>query len=209
MALLVVSTLTLVREMTRTLPPPEPSQSPPRAVAGWVLATADRALLSWGQRWVLDYTDPFRTINGYGLFRAMTLERPEIVVEGSADGVQWYEYDFRWKPGDPTRRPRFTGPHMPRLDWQMWFAALDPPRASPWLLSLARALLAGDEAVLRLLDDSVFERPPPRFVRLQLYDYRFTTRQEKRASGEWWYRRSRGPLTSSALTLEDFGLASD
>src|SRR5207247_1182218 len=72
---------------------------------------------------------PLRSINGYGLFRVMTTERPEIVIEGSRDGVSWKEYEFRWKPGALTRRPRFSQPHMPRLDWQMWFAALNPQGA--------------------------------------------------------------------------------
>ncbi|HEY6098960.1 MAG TPA: lipase maturation factor family protein, partial [Anaeromyxobacter sp.] len=66
---------------------------------------------------------PFRIVNGYGLFAVMTTRRPEIVVEGSRDGTVWTPYEFRWKPGDPLRRPQFVAPHQPRLDWQMWFAA--------------------------------------------------------------------------------------
>src|ERR1043165_1362206 len=65
-------------------------------------------------------------VSPYGLFAVMTTKRPEIIVEGSDDGMTWIPYAFRWKPGDVRRRPEFTGPHMPRLDWQMWFAALDP-----------------------------------------------------------------------------------
>ncbi len=66
----------------------------------------------------------FRSANTYGLFMVMTTERPEILVEGSDDGIEWRAYEFRWKPGDPGRRPAFVAPHQPRLDWQMWFAAL-------------------------------------------------------------------------------------
>ena len=68
--------------------------------------------------------EPLRSANSYGLFRVMTTERPEITVEGSDDGMSWKPYRFRWKPCELDRRPRFTTPHMPRLDWQMWFAAL-------------------------------------------------------------------------------------
>jgi hypothetical protein len=67
---------------------------------------------------------PFRLVNHYGLFAVMTTERPEIILEGSDDGRSWKPYEFRYKPGDPSRRPRFVAPLEPRLDWQMWFAAL-------------------------------------------------------------------------------------
>src|ERR1041384_7795182 len=72
----------------------------------------------------LRIVDPFRSINSYGLFRVMTTEREEIVIEGSDDGEAWETYQFKYKPGDPNRRPGFVEPHQPRLDWQMWFAAL-------------------------------------------------------------------------------------
>ena len=81
--------------------------------------------LSWSDP-VVGWVRPFRSVNGYGLFRVMTVERPEIVIEGSADGREWTEWDLRWKPGDPDRRPGLVAPHQPRLDWQLWFAALDP-----------------------------------------------------------------------------------
>ena len=68
--------------------------------------------------------EPFRMINGYGLFRVMTKDRREIIIEGSADGIDWLPYEFKWKPGDVMRAPGWCAPHQPRLDWQMWFAAL-------------------------------------------------------------------------------------
>ena len=69
---------------------------------------------------------PFHLVGSYGLFADMTVDRPELVVEGSDDGVEWVPYGFKHKPGDPSRRPRFVAPHQPRLDWQMWFEALGP-----------------------------------------------------------------------------------
>ena len=197
-ALVVVSFLTLVREMVQT--------TPRAAAPGWLaapLAAADRLLLGWGQPLILDRTDPFRSISGYGLFRAMTMERPEIVVEVSADGERWSEVAFRSKPGDPARRPRFTGPHMPRLDWQMWFAALNPPRAQGWLFSLARALLERNPTVLELIDESRLPSEPIRLVRFQLYDYRFTSPDVRQRSGAWWTRTLRGPLLPRPLTVVD------
>ena len=66
-----------------------------------------------------------RCFNSYGLFRVMTTTRPEISIEGSVNGKSWQPYEFKWKPGNPNQLPSFAGPHMPRLDWQMWFEGLN------------------------------------------------------------------------------------
>src|SRR5437867_920730 len=83
-----------------------------------------------------DLFDPFRLVNSYGLFSVMTTERPEIVIEGSRDGENWREYEFKWKPGKVKCRPRFVAPRQPRLDWQMWFAALGYYPDNPWVSRL-------------------------------------------------------------------------
>src|SRR2546430_1003439 len=119
---------------------------------------------------------PVRSINGYGLFRVMTTERPEIVIEGSRDGVHWREYEFRWKPGDVTRRPGFVAPHQPRLDWQMWFAALDPAGAEAWLAGLMRGVLEGTPQEISLVGPDPLPHAPPRSVRLAHYPSRCRTR---------------------------------
>src|SRR5437667_3816506 len=62
--------------------------------------------------------EAFRIVNGYGLFRVMTKDRREIVIEASADGLDWQPYEFKWKPGDVMRAPGWCAPHPPRLDWQ-------------------------------------------------------------------------------------------
>jgi hypothetical protein len=144
---------------------------------------------------LLRVVEPLRSVNGYGLFRVMTTERPEIVIEGSRDGLQWSEYGFRWKPGDVRRRPGFVAPHMPRLDWQLWFAALNPEGARDWLASLLRHVLAGTPEVLALLGDDPFPDIPPHYVRLVYYRYRFSTPRERAASGAWWQRERVGDLT--------------
>jgi len=135
---------------------------------------------------------PLHLVNSYGLFAVMTTTRPEIVVEGSADGVTWKAYAFRWKAGDPRRRPAFVAPHMPRLDWQMWFAALDPQHVPPWFAGLCGRLLEGSRPVLRLLATNPFPGAPPHYVRARLEAYRFTTAAERRATGAWWVRTPAG-----------------
>src|SRR5882762_3790636 len=79
---------------------------------------------------------PLFIVNPYGLFAVMTTTRPEIAIEGSADGRVWLEYVFRYKPGPLARPASWNIPHQPRLDWQMWFAALGGPRDNPWILAL-------------------------------------------------------------------------
>jgi hypothetical protein len=157
-----------------------------------------------------ELASPFRTMNSYGLFAVMTTERPEIVVEGSADGVTWKPYGFRWKPGDVTRRPAFVPGHMPRLDWQMWFAALDPTHPTPWFLMFEERLLEGSKPVRALLAVDPFPEAPPRYVRADLYLYQFTDAATRRATGAWWTRVRRGPYVP-ALTLREgrLGLADD
>jgi hypothetical protein len=52
----------------------------------------------------------------------MTTRRTEVIVEGSLDGQEWYEYELPYKPGDVSKPPSFVPPgHLPRLDWRMWF----------------------------------------------------------------------------------------
>ena len=147
----------------------------------------------WSPR-ILSWIAPFDSVNGYGLFRVMTTERPEIVIEVSEDSVTWKEQEFRWKPGDLKRRPAVVQPHMPRLDWQMWFAALDPISAQDWLRRLIDRLLAGDPSVLKLLGPNPL-RAPPKYARLALYRYHFTSRSERADSGAWWKRQFVGYLT--------------
>ena len=136
----------------------------------------------------LTYTAPFQVVNSYGLFAVMTTTRPEIIIEGSDDGFEWKEYEFPFKPGDVTRAPRFVAPHQPRLDWQMWFAALRDYRASPWFLTLAERLLQGSPEVLDLFERNPFPDRPPRYIRAQLYEYRFTDRATRARTGAWWQR---------------------
>jgi hypothetical protein len=131
---------------------------------------------------------PLRAQSSYGLFAVMTKERLEVEVEGSEDGVTWTPYVFPYKPGDLARRPAFVAPHQPRLDWQMWFAALGSYDETPWFPLFLARLLEGSPPVMRLLGPSPFGHPP-RYVRAMLYRYHFA----RTPGPDWWTRESLGP----------------
>ena len=140
----------------------------------------------------LSWTAPFGVVNTYGLFAVMTTSRPEIIVEGSNDGQTWLEYSFKYKPGDLRRAPVWVQPHQPRLDWQMWFAALSSYQAQPWFINFMVRLLDGSPDVLALMAKNPFPSGPPQYVRAQVYDYKFTNMAERRATGNWWSRDPKG-----------------
>ena len=144
---------------------------------------------------VVRWQAPFHMANPYGLFSVMTTERFEIVVEGSNDGKTWQAYEFKWKPGDVDRAPAFVAPHQPRLDWQMWFAALAGYKSSPWLVQLMIRLLRGQPEVVALLETNPFQASPPLYMRAMLYKYRFTSPEERESSGAWWKRELKGRFT--------------
>jgi hypothetical protein len=131
---------------------------------------------------------PFQVASAYGLFAVMTTERPEIEILGTDDGRTWRTYVFRYKPGPLERAPRFAPLHLPRLDWQMWFAALDRCQDSPWLAGLFTRLLEGEPRVLELFAGNPFPERPPRFLRTDLYRYRFAPPGER----AWWRREPLG-----------------
>jgi predicted DCC family thiol-disulfide oxidoreductase YuxK len=177
----------------------------PLSLAQVVRSTGTRSAWLSPIESVDEWLDPLRSINGYGLFAVMTTERREIVVEGSDDGVTFVPYEFPYKPGDVTRRPRFVAPFQPRLDWQMWFAALGSVRDQRWFVSFCARLLQGSPAVTALLAKNPFPKHPPQFIRAELYDYDFTEPAERRASGAWWKRERIGEYLPR-ISLRDLGL---
>jgi predicted DCC family thiol-disulfide oxidoreductase YuxK len=160
----------------------------------WLIFTAFKPRATWPRplAFLYEHVEPFRIVNGYGLFRVMTKDRGEIVIEGSADGIDWLPYEFKWKPGDVQRAPGWCAPHQPRVDWQMWFAALGTPQQNPWFGGLVVRLLQGSRDVSRLLARNPFLDQPPRYIRASFYRYRFTTVEEHRQSGAWWKRQELG-----------------
>jgi len=145
--------------------------------------------------------EPFQSLNSYGLFRVMTKTRPEIIVEGSSDGTTWIPYEFKYKIGDRNRAPPIVAPFQPRLDWQMWFAALDDVRGEQWFVNFLVRLLQGSPAVLNLLQTNPFPAGPPRYVRATLFQYHFTTLAERHRTGAWW-RRDQAQTYCPILTLQ-------
>lgn len=141
---------------------------------------------------ILRYTAPLRIVNNYGLFAVMTTRRDEIILEGSADGETWTAYEFPYKPGKITQAPRWVAPYQPRLDWQMWFAALGNYQSNPWFVSLAVRLLQGSQDVAGLLAYNPFPTQPPRYVRAIVYEYTFTDSQTRAETGAWWKRERKG-----------------
>lgn len=152
-------------------------------------------------RW-FEYVEPFRTINRYGLFAVMTTSRPEIIIEGSNDQIDWKAYEFKYKPGDLKRKPSFVEPHQPRLDWQMWFAALGNYQENPWLISFCQKLLEGSPDVLSLIAKNPFPSNPPHYLRAMVYQYHFTDLKTKSQQGFWWKRDIQGSYLP-VLSLKD------
>lgn len=129
-----------------------------------------------------------RLVNGYGLFAVMTRKRVEIILEGSNDGKDWLPYEFAFKPGNLKRPPPVVAPLQPRLDWQMWFAALGRFEDNAWFASFVQRILKGDKEVTALLANNPFPDKPPLFLRAQSYEYHFTDSQEFFSTGNWWKR---------------------
>jgi hypothetical protein len=187
-----------------TKPATTPVRAPKLARIGYAVLTA--VVLILGVARILETTGsdpeplrsvaamvaPYQIVNSYGLFAVMTTSRPEIIVEGSRDGDTWEAYEFKYKPGDLRRAPGWVQPFQPRLDWQMWFAALSDYRSNPWFLGFALKLLEGSPEVLGLMEKDPFAGHPPKYVRAVTYEYSFTSGETRARTGEWWQRKALG-----------------
>ena len=164
------------------------------ALYGTVMAfVPDVPLLGWAARLLA----PFRIANAYGLFAIMTEGRYEIEFQGSRDGKTWIAYPFRYKPQDVLERPGIYAPYQPRFDWNLWFASLGPWQQSTWVVKTQLRLTEGSPSVLRLFRADPFGGNPPPLVRTVLWQYWFTDRTTKRATGAWWRRQLVGPFTGA------------
>ncbi len=186
------------------LPVPKPAAftEPPLWFAGLVIAFTVlslflsywpmRNMMSRHQRMNMSF-NPFHLVNTYGAFGSIGRIRNELVVEGTDEATlteqtRWKEYEFKGKPGAVRRLPRQWAPYHLRLDWLMWFAAISPLYAERWLGPFLVRLLQNDRATLRLLRRNPFPGSPPRYVRVQLYQYRYTTLRELLRERAWWHR---------------------
>jgi hypothetical protein len=211
LCLLMLDDRTLAPVAWRRSGPPRAALRPTPRAQAWLLvgfailtvpASVERLAAMGGVYFqaapVVALTDalaPLRSVNAYGLFAVMTTDRPAIIVEGSTDGDTWKEYQFRYEPLPVDHRPVWVAPHQPRLDWQMWFAALGAWEGEPWFQAFLARLLEGSPDVLALLASTPFPDAPPRYIRAELYRYRFSTPEERRATGQWWVRERLGPYS--------------
>ncbi len=134
----------------------------------------------------------FGIVSHYGLFAVMTTQRMEIQIEGSADGRTWEPYLFHYKPGPLNRRLPWVEPHQPRLDWQMWFAALSNARDNPWFIRMMVGLLRGSKPINALFQQTPLNGATPKFVRATIYQYHFTSWDEHQKTGNYWKREVKG-----------------
>lgn len=148
--------------------------------------------------------DPFRIANQYGLFAVMTRGRYEIEFQGSSDGTNWTPYPFRYKPQALNQAPRIYSPYQPRFEWNLWFASLGDWRQNDFVPLTEERLLANDKDVLALFRSNPFPNAPPRFMRAVLWQYWFTSRDEKHRTGNWWRRQWMG-LYAPEITLTTGG----
>ncbi|UFU08203.1 lipase maturation factor family protein [Ruania halotolerans] len=133
----------------------------------------------------------FHLGGAYGAFGSITRVRHEVVVEGTEQEVPdggWCEYVFSAKPGPVERLPGQFAPYHLRLDWGMWFLALGSGAQHRWFSVLLRRLLEADRATLRLFARDPFDGRAPRWVRARMFTYRYSTPEERRATGHWWVR---------------------
>lgn len=150
-----------------------------------------RLLLS--SKWIsgfFHWLSPTHITRPYGLFAVMTKTRTELVIQGSRDGQTWHSYEFKYKVQNLYHSPPQIAPFHPRLDWQMWFAALQSQhQVEPWLRRLLHALLLGSKSVLRMMKKNPFSENPPRYVRVDVYEYRFCDLKTHQQTGQWWERK--------------------
>ncbi len=144
--------------------------------------------------------EPFRIANQYGLFAVMTRGRYEIEFQGSNDGTNWIAYPFRNKPQALNEAPGIYAPYQPRFDWNLWFASLGGWRENEIVPLTEERLLVGDGDVLSLFRSNPFGQTPPRYMRAVIWQYWFTTEDERRRTGDWWRREYLG-LYAPELTM--------
>lgn len=67
-----------------------------------------------------------------------------------------------------------AAPHQPRLDWQMWFAALGNHNYNPWLVRMCYLLLHNQPSVTSLIQHNPFENSRPKYIKALLYTYHYS-----------------------------------
>ncbi|CAD6187163.1 unnamed protein product [Caenorhabditis auriculariae] len=150
----------------------------------------------------------YNSSNAYGVNETINMRgRPEVIIEGAnMMGGSWEELHFFAKPGDVSVAPRFLNPIWPRLDAQMWYAAVGNYKQNHFFLSLVYHLMEGTPDVLALMGHYPFgANKTMNFVRAKLYTYRFSKPTEE---VDWWTRTYKREymkiMNKSSKTLGDF-----
>jgi hypothetical protein len=177
-------------------------ESKPMLATVWIVTVVIAALsiqpalniLSPGQIMNTSF-DPLDLVNTYGAFGTVGSERTNIIFEGTTDSVpdstaHWKPYLYKGLPVLLNKQPPQIAPYQLRLDWQMWFAAMGTPDEYPWTLNLVWKLLHNDRGTLSLFAANPFPTGPPRFIRAELYRYRFA--EPGNRQGLWWNRQQIG-----------------
>lgn len=167
----------------------------PAGLAAWVFLSGLSGFVHFteGGPWLLHFqalrerVEPLRLVNSYHLFASITRERiePQFEVE---DEQGWRPLHLWHKPGDPRRRPDYVAPHQPRVDFLLWFHGLSFRQRRPLYVTMLLDRLCTDPAAVAPL----FRNTPParaRAARVAYYQYHFTTRAERRATGDYWKRQ--------------------
>jgi hypothetical protein len=147
--------------------------------------------------------DPFRIANQYGLFAVMTRGRYEIEFQGSNDGERWTPYLFRYKPQALDQAPGIYAPYQPRFEWNLWFASLGGWRENDLVPFTEERLLENESDVLKLFRGNPFGQMPPRYLRAVLWQYWFTSMEERKRTGNWWKRNLMGVYAPEIMRQPD------
>ena len=177
-------------------PPLRPSYAAAIALPLIFITTIASFMFQWFP--TVRLLEPFRVANSYGLFAIMTRARYEIEFQGTADGKTWIAYPFRYKPQDVKKPPGIYAPYQPRFEWNLWFAMLGLWEENRWVLNTEVRLLENQPEVLQLFASNPFATKPPIAVRAMEWQYWFTTREQRSATGDWWRRRLVGPYAPTA-----------
>jgi len=159
-------------------------------------------LISSGQMMNASF-DRLHLINTYGAFGSIGKVRNEIIISGTDNDIYdetitWKEYEFKCKPGRLDKAPCLITPYHYRLDWQIWFSAMRPKLSEQWLLRFAKKLLKNDDQTLSLIAENPFHKRPPKWLKMDLYEYKFTV-----LGDENWWRRSYLSTYMFPMSLKD------
>ncbi|MEO8034216.1 MAG: lipase maturation factor family protein, partial [Acidobacteriota bacterium] len=150
---------------------------------------------------------PSRIVNNFGLFAVMTRARYEIEFQGSSDGSTWVAYPFRYKPQDPRKAPGIFAPYQPRFDWNLWFASFGSVEENRWVMNVESRLMENSAPVLQLFAGNPFGEKAPKEVRAVIWQYWFTSRDERGRTGAWWRREQRSQYSPVAVRAADGSVA--